>query len=304
MISFFQKTIDLTRDLSIFTVDTSSNKPVAVYRLFTADYVSNYAAFATSAYLPNQRSKDYISLEGIHNNLHAYSGGFAKDPRVPFYGHMANVPVAAFDPIFWVHHCNVDRLLAIWQTLFPAAFSPNYWFDTKDQELKDKGTWSIKPGTTDTPNTPLAPFHKNQAGTSFDSNDVRSWFALGHTYPELQPWDPKHQESGHFSPEKYLSNVRTAVTDLYDLGTNLFLSKPEPSLMATTGVTQAAQAVLSGPPKKATHDDYIVNVLYDRYAVNLLDFLSVTDRFKQIPLRRSSFHDQYLFRSSQGGRCL
>jgi tyrosinase len=67
---------------------------------------------------------------------------------------MTHVPVAAFDPIFWVHHCNVDRLLAIWQTLFPTVFSPNYWFDTTDQELMDRGTWSIKPKSIDTPNTP------------------------------------------------------------------------------------------------------------------------------------------------------
>jgi hypothetical protein len=76
------------------------------------------------------------------------------------------------------------------------------------------------------------------------------------------------------------------VTDLYDLGTKLFLSKPEASLMATTSVTQAAQAVLNGPPKKATHDDYIVNVLYDRYTVDLLGFWSVTDRSKQIQCRQ------------------
>jgi tyrosinase len=248
-----------------FTTDASSNRAIAVYRLFTTDYVSNYAAFATRAYQANQESKDYTSLESIHDNLHGYTGGFPNDLRVPFYGHMAHVPVAAFDPIFWIHHCNVDRLLAIWQTLFPAAFSPNYWFDTTDQELTDDGTWSIKQNAIDTPDTPLAPFHKNRNGAIFDSNDVRSWFALGHTYPELQPWDPKHQEDGHFSPEKYLSNVRAAVTDLYDLSTELFLAKPGPSPTAATGIAQAAQAVLTGPRKKATHDDYIVNVLYDRY---------------------------------------
>ena len=35
------------------------------------------------------------SLEALHNTYHASCGG---------EGHMARVPVAAFDPIFWQHH--------------------------------------------------------------------------------------------------------------------------------------------------------------------------------------------------------
>ncbi len=30
-------------------------------------------------------------------------------------GHMTYPEVAAFDPIFFLHHANVDRLLALWQ---------------------------------------------------------------------------------------------------------------------------------------------------------------------------------------------
>jgi tyrosinase len=35
------------------------------------------------------------SLEDLHNFYHGATGG---------QGHMARVPVAAFDPIFWLHH--------------------------------------------------------------------------------------------------------------------------------------------------------------------------------------------------------
>lgn len=35
------------------------------------------------------------SLEDIHNGYHVYVGG---------NGHMGRVPVAAFDPVFWLHH--------------------------------------------------------------------------------------------------------------------------------------------------------------------------------------------------------
>jgi tyrosinase len=53
------------------------------------------------------------SLEGIHDMVHVDVGGA---------GHMGNVPVAAFDPIFWLHHCQVDRLFCLWQAVYPTVY--------------------------------------------------------------------------------------------------------------------------------------------------------------------------------------
>lgn len=58
------------------------------------------------------------SLEAVHNDFHVYYGGFAgtrmgKKFGLPneffgkentWAGHMTSVPVAAFDPVFWIHH--------------------------------------------------------------------------------------------------------------------------------------------------------------------------------------------------------
>lgn len=30
--------------------------------------------------------------------------------------------VAGFDPVFWLHHANVDRLFAMWQALYPDSY--------------------------------------------------------------------------------------------------------------------------------------------------------------------------------------
>lgn len=55
------------------------------------------------------------SLENIHNLLHNFSGGV--DPTNPsVLGDMTNNGTTAFDPIFWSHHANVDRLWAEWQS--------------------------------------------------------------------------------------------------------------------------------------------------------------------------------------------
>jgi tyrosinase len=36
-------------------------------------------------------------------------------------GHMQDPVYAAYDPIFFLHHCNVDRQLAIWEGINPSV---------------------------------------------------------------------------------------------------------------------------------------------------------------------------------------
>lgn len=47
-------------------------------------------------------------LEDVHNAVHVWVGGEMLDQRF-----------AGFDPIFWSHHCMVDRLWALWQLKHP-----------------------------------------------------------------------------------------------------------------------------------------------------------------------------------------
>lgn len=44
------------------------------------------------------------ACEGLHDSVHGWCGGT-----------MANIGYAAFDPVFWTHHCMVDRLWWLWQ---------------------------------------------------------------------------------------------------------------------------------------------------------------------------------------------
>ncbi len=43
-------------------------------------------------------------LQGVHNGVHVWVGGS-----------MGSVPTAPADPIFWMLHCNIDRLWRVWQ---------------------------------------------------------------------------------------------------------------------------------------------------------------------------------------------
>jgi tyrosinase len=64
----------------------------------------DYAHFATlardedetSATASKSKVTNDINIEFIHNNIHYWVGGNG--------GHMSQIPVATFDPIFWLHH--------------------------------------------------------------------------------------------------------------------------------------------------------------------------------------------------------
>jgi tyrosinase len=48
-------------------------------------------------------------LEGLlHNAVHVWAGGV-----------MTQIPLAAYDPVFWAHHTMVDRLWYLWQLSHP-----------------------------------------------------------------------------------------------------------------------------------------------------------------------------------------
>ena len=70
--------------------------PEAVSRLFAPEYFPSYGSFVTTGYNRNGLPSSFSSLEAIHGKMHVWTGGSN--------GHMSQVPVAAFDPVFWLHH--------------------------------------------------------------------------------------------------------------------------------------------------------------------------------------------------------
>ena len=62
----------------------------------------------------NTGGGDNGGLENVpHNAVHGQIGGFMNDPRT-----------AALDPIFWLHHCNIDRLWEVWRNQGAAFKNP------------------------------------------------------------------------------------------------------------------------------------------------------------------------------------
>ncbi|KAH6901187.1 tyrosinase [Coprinopsis sp. MPI-PUGE-AT-0042] len=154
----------------------------AVNRRLAPGWFNTYRQFVTTSRAEaEQDGKYWLSLEGIHN-----------------FSHMADVPFAAFDPIFYLHHADVDRLLAIW-----AELNPKQWW-TED-EIKGRNSETIRKIT---PTDSLKPFHVDTKGSFYSPDSSRRHFDLGYTYPELQPWN--------FASEKeYQEKIETTIDKMY-----------------------------------------------------------------------------------------
>ena len=53
------------------------------------------------------------ALEGVHNSGHVWVGGS-----------MGMIPTAPADPVFWMHHAEIDRLWSVWQASIRAESRP------------------------------------------------------------------------------------------------------------------------------------------------------------------------------------
>ncbi|KAF8440568.1 hypothetical protein BGX38DRAFT_1261652 [Terfezia claveryi] len=96
------------------------------------------------------------NLNAVHGSVHVNTGGYrAKN------GNMTVVPAAGFDPIFFLWHCNVDRIGAMWQ-----AANNNAWMDN-ESNVKE-----------------LIPFRYSRTGF-WTSERCRYPHNLGYTYPDL-----------------------------------------------------------------------------------------------------------------------
>ena len=81
-------------------------------------------------HLDSDRTQIGLLEQRPHNDIHLACGGVINSSN----GAMAEITTAAFDPIFWVHHANIDRMWAEWSgkpgKSWGPAPSPG-WFDEK-----------------------------------------------------------------------------------------------------------------------------------------------------------------------------
>lgn len=170
------------------------------YRVFS----NHYAAAPVNGYQNATQFLYYASLEGLHDSIHRAVGGLG--------GHMRFNTMAGFDPIFFFHHSNVDRIFALWQRMHP-----DQWIEPS---VGIQGTFTIPAGATVDENTPLTPFY-SASGDYFVSTELRDVAQLGYTYPDLIEADLAGLDSAEFQKQVlkyYKPNKEDSFTTLWYLG--------------------------------------------------------------------------------------
>ncbi|UPL00492.1 hypothetical protein LCI18_011426 [Fusarium solani-melongenae] len=153
------------------------------FQILTA--VKDFDQFTCQAWRPKELPYAYNSVEGMHNNIHNYTGTnntVLFDENTKRLGSMTDVQASSFDPVFWLHHVNCDRLTALWQALNPNCII-NEWPSLNDRFVAKEGT--NEGGTSN-----LEPWHKSSAHTmedyyvANDTKELSSTFLGGYYYPE------------------------------------------------------------------------------------------------------------------------
>ncbi|PGH18171.1 hypothetical protein AJ80_04558 [Polytolypa hystricis UAMH7299] len=160
---------------------------INTYQLLSNE--DNYTIFSTAAL--EDRGSNYNNIEILHGLIHVSIGGDN--------GHMTYTPWSSYDPSFWLHHANVDRIVALWQALHP---------DSYVESLPNRGgNYMTTQGTIENVNTPLWPFHSSDKDF-YTAASSRSTRPFGYTYPEIVDWG--------VSKEQLQRNVRQKVNALYN----------------------------------------------------------------------------------------
>jgi hypothetical protein len=145
-------------------------------QLNQAMYAPKYEIFSSAA----NNLVSYCPLETPHNSLHDIIGGAN--------GNMSSIDIAAFDPIFWLHHCNMDRHYYSWAHGITAGFTKSLY-----PEFMLAATY----------NEPCAPFFKdyvystdwsryqwgwtNDTGAYLKVGDVLQLNRFPYTYDLIEP---------------------------------------------------------------------------------------------------------------------
>ncbi|KAM5360882.1 hypothetical protein ACJZ2D_013449 [Fusarium nematophilum] len=174
------------------------------------------------------KGRGFGSLEDVHNALHNLTGGSGSDKNgIPRDGHMTDPAISSFDPIFWLHHTNIDRLLAIWQGLREDPGREDAWVTAQQAR---SGNWATPARGREDRLTPLLPFYRS-TNEFWTSDEVRDTATFGYAYPETKSWN-------FTDPGLYRDNIKEQLRALYPSGSfaNMVLAsragdeKPEATL--------------------------------------------------------------------------
>ncbi|KAG9042400.1 hypothetical protein FS837_010910 [Tulasnella sp. UAMH 9824] len=264
----------------------------SIHHLLTR--VKTWPAF--SNHTPGAGGSASNSIGAIHDGIHLNVGG---------QGHMSDSAVAAFDPIFYLHHANVDRITALWQ-----ALNPNIWV-TEGPGVS--GTFTLPASALQNKDTDLPPFW-NGAISFWDSKDCREYQTkLGYTYPEfigLNINDKSAVQAAIRAGTRHNFAFAAAAAPAVSASAAELVDET-PATQAAPAAAMRAQAPVPAPPTdsaEATFTDWTARIHVNKYAAgcsfSVLIFLGpVPEDLAQWCTSESYVGAQHVFTNSQAEQC-
>lgn len=94
---------------------------------------------------PDGRAAGMRDGGGLHNRVHTWAGGVMADAGSTTFGTMT-MPTSPSDPLFFLHHANIDRLWEKWQRAHPhATFEPRELTTLVMEPFRSTGAGSFSP---------------------------------------------------------------------------------------------------------------------------------------------------------------
>ncbi|KAH8724533.1 common central domain of tyrosinase-domain-containing protein [Phaeosphaeriaceae sp. PMI808] len=202
-----------------------------VFALFSSKQPWGYATTSAIGVRTDLSGSGVDSFESVHDAIHNTAGGESG-------GHMYYLDMSSFDPIFWLHHTNIDRLMTMYQYIVPDTWVANGNIN------RPMAQWNE--GEAKNGGTPLKPFTKSTYGDYFNSGDVRETRVFGYYYPETS--------------DRSYGQVAQAVTNLYGAGVRQLNKRDSP-------VDEKTGQYLGRPMKEGDYH-HVLDITADRFAMD------------------------------------
>ncbi|KAJ0365747.1 hypothetical protein COL154_004327 [Colletotrichum chrysophilum] len=130
----------------------------------------DYGPFSNKYWGTATNQSQFDSVEALHDAMHVLVGN---------RGHMYYIQYSAFDPVFFLHHAMADRIVTMWQALYP-----NSWVTA---QVAMEHSFTMPPGEVHDVFTELKPFFANASGAFWNSEMANDTLHFGYSYAETIP---------------------------------------------------------------------------------------------------------------------
>ncbi|KAI1844352.1 hypothetical protein JX266_009446 [Neoarthrinium moseri] len=210
-----------------------------LYTLFS-NY-KDYATWSNEAWITDVNNASTDSIESLHDTIHLACGGN--------YGHMAIIAYSSFDPVFFLHHANLDRLFAMWQVVHN---------DSYVESMKAiLPTRTIYIGDVQDARSDLTPFYRNE--TSFwNSDQVRDHKVFGYSYADAA--------SGNRS--EVIATINKLYTDFSPATMNLSATRRPLSREMSWKASSSGSLPVELIMNDGQYQEWIANIRVNKHTLN------------------------------------